>query len=116
MTSSGLDWVEICAPGISKAYAVERICARLGIGVSEVMAIGDNHNDLTVPPCGLVVTALANAIAEVLAAAQTVLPSNGEDGVAQLHPNNLRSAMASVAEDNGASIYVKTSQSRRSVA
>ncbi|MGH9105727.1 MAG: HAD family hydrolase [Acidimicrobiales bacterium] len=84
MTSSGLDWVEIGAPGISKAYAAERVCDRLGIGVAEVLAVGDNHNDLTVLGWAGRAAAPANAIPEVLAAVQRVIPSNGEDGVAQL--------------------------------
>jgi Cof subfamily protein (haloacid dehalogenase superfamily) len=84
VTSSGLDWVEIGAPGISKAYALERICARMGIGVGEVLAIGDNHNDLTVLAWAGWAAAPANAIPEVLAAVDQVVPSNEEDGVAQL--------------------------------
>jgi hypothetical protein len=84
VTSSGLDWVEIGAPGISKAYALERICRRLGIGVSEVLAIGDNHNDLTVLAWAGRAAAPANAIPEVLATVQQVVPSNEDDGVAQL--------------------------------
>ncbi len=84
VTSSGLDWVEIGAPGISKAYALERICARLGIGALEVLAIGDNHNDLTVLAWAGRAAAPANAIPEVLAAVQQVVPSNQDDGVAQL--------------------------------
>ena len=84
VTSSGLDWVEIGAPGISKAYALERICARLGIGVGEVLAIGDNHNDLTVLAWAGRAAAPANAIPEVLATVDQVVPSNQDDGVAQL--------------------------------
>jgi hypothetical protein len=84
VTSSGLDWVEIGAPGISKAYALERVCARLGVGVSEVLAIGDNHNDLTVLAWAGRAAAPANAIPEVLATVQQVVPSNEHDGVAQL--------------------------------
>ncbi len=84
VTSSGLDWVEIGAPGISKAYALERICARLGIGVGEVLAIGDNHNDLTVLAWAGRAAAPANAIPEVLALVDEVVPSNLEDGVAVL--------------------------------
>lgn len=84
ITSSGLDWVEIGAPGISKAYALERVCQRLGVGVSEVLAVGDNHNDLTVLAWAGRSAAPANAIAEVLATAQYLLPANHEDGVAQL--------------------------------
>lgn len=84
ITSSGLDWVEIGAPGISKAYALERVCQRLDVGVGEVVAVGDNHNDLTVLAWAGRAAAPANAIPEVLAVAQEILPSNQEDGVAQL--------------------------------
>lgn len=84
VTSSGLDWVEIGAAGISKAYATERVCRRLGIAVGEVLAIGDNHNDLTVLAWAGRAAAPANAIEEVLATVQMVLPPNEEDGVAQL--------------------------------
>lgn len=94
VTSSGLDWVEIGAPGISKAYALERICRRLGIGVSEVLAIGDNHNDLTVLAWAGRAAAPANAIPEVLATVQQVVPSNQDDGVAQL----LEDSVAETAE------------------
>jgi hypothetical protein len=84
ITSSGLDWVEIGAPGISKAYALERACRRLGVHVAEVLAVGDNHNDLTVLAWAGRAAAPANAIPEVLAAVQHVIPANSEDGVAQL--------------------------------
>jgi Cof subfamily protein (haloacid dehalogenase superfamily) len=84
MTSSGLDWVEIGAPGISKAYAAQRVCDRLGVRVDEVLAVGDNHNDLTVLAWAGRAVAPANAIPEVLAVVQNVIPSNAEDGVAQL--------------------------------
>lgn len=87
MTSSGLDWVEIGAPGISKAYAAQRVCDKLGVGVSEVLAVGDNHNDLTVLAWAGRAAAPANAIPEVLAAVQQVIPANSEDGVAQLLEN-----------------------------
>jgi Cof subfamily protein (haloacid dehalogenase superfamily) len=91
VTSSGLDWVEIAGPGISKAYAAERVCKRLGVAVGEVLAIGDNHNDLTVLAWAGRAAAPANAIAEVLATVQTVLPPNAEDGVAQLLEELVRS-------------------------
>ncbi len=84
ITSSGLDWVEMASPGITKAHAVQRVCNRLGVGVGEVLAIGDNYNDLTVLAWAGRAAAPANAIPEVLSVVQQVLPSNGEDGVAQL--------------------------------
>lgn len=84
VTSSGLDWVEIGAPGVSKAYALDRVCRQLRVDVHEVIAIGDNHNDLTVLSWAGIAAAPANAIPEVLAVADRVLPANYEDGVAQL--------------------------------
>ncbi len=84
LTSSGLDWVEVGAAGVSKAYALERVCASLGVGVSEVIAVGDNHNDLTVLGWAAHAAAPANAIPAVLAAVDMVLPPNSEDGVAVL--------------------------------
>jgi Cof subfamily protein (haloacid dehalogenase superfamily) len=83
-TSSGLDWVEIGAQGISKAYATERACHRLGVAVGEVLAVGDNYNDLTVLAWAGRTAAPANAIPEVLSIVQQVLPANCEDGVAVL--------------------------------
>jgi Cof subfamily protein (haloacid dehalogenase superfamily) len=84
LTTSGLDWIDIGAPGVTKAYAVERLCDRLGVSVSEVIAVGDNHNDLPVLAWAATAAAPANAIPEVLAAVDHVLPSNGDDGVAVL--------------------------------
>jgi Cof subfamily protein (haloacid dehalogenase superfamily) len=84
VTTAGLDWVDIGAPGVSKAYALQRVCDRLGVHVSEVVAIGDNHNDLPVLGWAGTAMAPANAIAEALAMADRVLAANSEDGVAQL--------------------------------
>jgi Cof subfamily protein (haloacid dehalogenase superfamily) len=84
VTTSGLDWVDIGAPQVSKAYALERVCDRLGIGIDEVVAIGDNHNDLSVLAWASSAMAPANAIPDVLAVVERVLPPNSDDGVACL--------------------------------
>jgi Cof subfamily protein (haloacid dehalogenase superfamily) len=82
VTTSGLDWVDIGAVHVSKAYALQRLCDRLGVHLSEVVAIGDNHNDLSVLAWAGTAMAPANAIPEVLAVARRILPANGEEGVA----------------------------------
>ncbi|HEX4863713.1 MAG TPA: Cof-type HAD-IIB family hydrolase, partial [Acidimicrobiales bacterium] len=84
VTTSGLDWVDIGALQVSKAYAMQRLCDRLGVHLGEVIAVGDNHNDLSVLAWAGISMAPANAIPEVLAVAHRVLPANGEDGVAEL--------------------------------
>jgi Cof subfamily protein (haloacid dehalogenase superfamily) len=83
LTSSGLDWVEMAPPGITKAHALRRVCDRMGVALSEVVAIGDNYNDLAVLASVGHAAAPVNAIPEVLAIVHQVLPSNAEDGVAQ---------------------------------
>lgn len=69
--------------GITKAHAVQRVCDRMGVRLDEVVAIGDNYNDLTVLASVGRAAAPANAIPEVLAIVQQILPSNEDDGVAQ---------------------------------
>ena len=66
----------------NKRDAVCWIAEHVGVPLSAVTAIGDNHNDL---PMFEVVghrLAVANAQVEVLAAAHEVLRSNDQDGVA----------------------------------
>ncbi|MDQ2727778.1 MAG: Cof-type HAD-IIB family hydrolase [Actinomycetota bacterium] len=84
LTTSGLDWVDVGAPGITKAYAMERVCDRLGVRLDEVVAIGDNHNDLPLLAWAGTAMAPANAIPEALALATRVLPANADHGVATL--------------------------------
>jgi hydroxymethylpyrimidine pyrophosphatase-like HAD family hydrolase len=84
VTTSGLDWVDIGALRVTKAWAVDRVCQRLGVPVHQVVAVGDNHNDLPVLAWAARAMAPANAIAEVLRLAERVLPTNAEEGVAVL--------------------------------
>ncbi len=84
LTTSGLDWVDVGAPGITKAYAMDRVCDRLGVSVDEVVAIGDNHNDLPLLAWAGTAMAPANGIPEVLTIAHRVLPGNADHGVATL--------------------------------
>jgi Cof subfamily protein (haloacid dehalogenase superfamily) len=84
VTTSGLDWVDIGALQVTKAWAVDRVCQRLGVAVHQVVAVGDNHNDLPVLAWAATAMAPANAIAEVRALAARILPSNAEEGVAVL--------------------------------
>lgn len=45
-TYSGIDTVEITGEGVHKARALATLCGRLGIDAAEVVAIGDNRNDV----------------------------------------------------------------------
>lgn len=82
--SGAVGLAEMTAPGVTKASGLSAWCAGHGIDASEVWACGDMPNDL--PMLGWVGRAYAvgNAHPDVLAAAHDVLPSNDDDGVAQL--------------------------------
>jgi Cof subfamily protein (haloacid dehalogenase superfamily) len=84
VTWAGLRLVEISAAGVTKAFALERLCRRLGIAASEVVAIGDMPNDLAMLEWAGTAVAVANATQEVLDAADEVTAANVDDGVALL--------------------------------
>jgi Cof subfamily protein (haloacid dehalogenase superfamily) len=84
VTWAGLRLVEISAAGVTKAYALERLCQRLGIDAAEVVAVGDMPNDLAMLQWAGTAVAVANATQEVLEAADEVTAANTEDGVALL--------------------------------
>jgi HAD superfamily hydrolase (TIGR01484 family) len=84
VTTSGLDWVDIGVAGVTKAYALERLCNRLGIGPAQVVAVGDNHNDLAVLDWAGTAMAPSNAVPDVLEMVDRVLPANTDEGVADL--------------------------------
>jgi len=78
------EWVELLPEGVSKASGLELICERLGITATEVVAVGDAWNDLTMLQWAGVGVAMANAAPEVLAVADRIVPAAEDDGVADL--------------------------------
>ena len=82
VTISGERLVEISAAGVTKGFALMRVCEELGVSADEVVAFGDMPND-----CEMLVwagrgVAVANAHDAALAAADEVTGSNDLDGVA----------------------------------
>ncbi len=73
---------EIGPLGVTKASALVDWCAGRGISNSDVWAFGDMPNDLPMLTWASVSFAVANAHADVVAAASQCCPSNAEDGVA----------------------------------
>jgi Cof subfamily protein (haloacid dehalogenase superfamily) len=84
VTWAGLRVVEISAAGVTKAFALERLCRRLGIASHQVVAVGDMPNDLAMLDWAGTSVAVANAAEEVLEAADEVTAANVDDGVALL--------------------------------
>ena len=82
VTLSGTEFLEVNAPGVTKAAAVEVLAERLEIARDEVIAFGDNLNDIPLLVWAGRGVAVANAKPDVLTAADEVTRSNDEDGVA----------------------------------
>ncbi|NGP44974.1 HAD family phosphatase [Bacillaceae bacterium SIJ1] len=75
--------MEVTKKGVTKAAGVQRVCELLGIEMSEVMAVGDSPNDLSLMKQAGLSVAMDNAVDEIKAVAHVVTATNEEDGVAQ---------------------------------
>jgi len=93
-THSSAMFVEISAAGVTKATALERLCAQLGIDATRVVACGDMPNDLPMLDWAGHSVAVANAHPDVLAAVAEVTLSNDEDGVARVSERETTVAIA----------------------
>lgn len=74
--------MDVLSPAASKGEAVAHLAAMHGIAQSEVMAIGDNHNDLPMLRYAGVGVVMANAEDELKQLGFALTASNEEDGVA----------------------------------
>src|SRR5580692_6660403 len=82
VTYSGAPFLEIVAREVSKASALIRYCAERAIDRSQVVALGDMPNDLSMLTWAGRGIAMANAHPSVLAATAEVTGANDDDGVA----------------------------------
>lgn len=79
--SSGI-YMEVNHAGVDKGTAILDLGRQLGVGADEIMAIGDNANDLgMLTKVGMPVS-VANGIPEVKQVAKFVTPHDFESGVA----------------------------------
>ncbi len=81
-TTSGADYVEITGDGVDKASAAAAWCESEGIHNGEVVAFGDQHNDLTMLGWAGHGVAMGNAHEDVQAVADEVIGTNADDAVA----------------------------------
>ena len=76
--------IEFLTPGVHKGSALAWLCKEQRLAPSSVVSFGDNHNDIEMLRASGLGVAMANAKAEVKAAADLTLAwSNDEDGVAR---------------------------------
>lgn len=75
--------LEVMAKGVDKGQALRGLGQTLGISLDQMMAIGDQMNDLTMMTQAGVGVAMANAISELKQVADYVTGDHNQDGVAQ---------------------------------
>jgi len=75
-------FLEFMNKQVDKGAALGRLADYLGLDVSEVMAIGDNENDLTMIRYAGLGVAMGNAVDSVKEAADVITLTNDEHGVA----------------------------------
>jgi Cof subfamily protein (haloacid dehalogenase superfamily) len=78
--------LDVLPPGVSKGSALKRLASQRGIPSEEILAIGDNYNDITMLEFAGQAVMMGNASRELLIMAKEkgwrVTRSNDEDGVA----------------------------------
>jgi hydroxymethylpyrimidine pyrophosphatase-like HAD family hydrolase len=80
---------EITAPGITTGAALASLAARLGIASEDVIAIGDQENDVSMLIWAGLGLAMGNAPAEVREVADAFIPPVTDSGVAWAIENYL---------------------------
>jgi hydroxymethylpyrimidine pyrophosphatase-like HAD family hydrolase len=84
ITQAGLGYIEICPPGVDKATGLSVVVTALGVDPDDVLVFGDMPNDLPMFAwAGFGRVAVANAHPLVRAAADEIIGSNDDDGVAR---------------------------------
>ena len=81
VSSSRADNLEVMMPGVDKGSALKFLAERLGVSPAQVMAFGDNTNDLPMLSYAGASVAMANGEERVRRAARFVAPHHAEGGV-----------------------------------
>lgn len=76
-------FIEVMPKNVSKGNAVTELAQRLGLHMDQVMAIGDQGNDLSMIKVAGTGVAMGNAIDDIKNNAQFITATNNESGVAE---------------------------------
>ena len=77
-------YIEVVDNGIDKGSSLARLCESLHIDVKEVIAFGDEMNDLTMLQYAGSGVAMGNAVKPIKLIADVVTLSNDDDGIAHI--------------------------------
>lgn len=80
----GVSSIDLHPSGVSKATALQALCSELGIEREEVIAFGDDSNDIEMLRWAGLGVAMENALPAVRDAADRVASDHDRDGVAKV--------------------------------
>ena len=78
----GVEFINVVAPEVSKGKALAALASHLGISMTEVMAVGDGTNDISLLSLAGLAVAMDNAPAEVKAVAHFITLDVDHSGLA----------------------------------
>jgi 5-amino-6-(5-phospho-D-ribitylamino)uracil phosphatase len=77
-------FINVTVAGISKGRALSALIAHLGLSKSQVIAIGDGSNDVSLLSAAGLAVAMQNSPADLIAVADYIAPDIEKNGVAQV--------------------------------
>lgn len=83
ISSSWYNNIEVMSEGVSKGTALEYLIKELNIAASEVVAIGDNENDISMFKVAGLAIGMKNGTVDIKDYVDIITDTNDEDGVAK---------------------------------
>lgn len=84
VSHSGAPFLDVTAAGVSKAWGLDRLSEHLGIAADDVVAFGDELNDVAMLTWAGHAVAMPHAGPAVQATADQIAPGNDDDGLARV--------------------------------
>lgn len=82
VVSSAIGLLDIMATNTSKGHALKLLSKKLKVDLKQVIAFGDNYNDMEMLQCVGMPIAMENSVEELKLAARHVTRTNDESGIA----------------------------------
>lgn len=109
VTPAGPDWADVTGPRTSKATALERLRARLGIPPEDTIAVGDGTNDIDMFRWAARAVAMGHAAPAVRAAADEVTGTIAQHGAVavlrSLLPTSIDTSMSRLAAQLATAVH-----------